>query len=266
VPRGVVISDRHLTRACIKLARPPAQERGVTLEYIVHQSIADLFGDRSDRGYVWRLLARTPDSAEALLLSSTAPDPAAGGRMPPHRRVASLITKPFRPELQAGQRLDFEIRVNATRVVTTPGAPPDLMDVLPPAPRKQRHDVWDVVFAGAPDESVCMADVYSAWLRSQLGEAAEVGEVAVTERGMLRVRRSIGRPAIPVIATNLVGDLTVRDPDALVARMAAGIGRSRAFGCGLLCLARLGSRPRRPPSLGGAIATRVLGVVPPAGV
>jgi CRISPR system Cascade subunit CasE len=240
------VSDLHLTRARIALDRPPVHERGATAEYLLHQAIADLFGDRGDRGYVWRELARTGGHADALVLSAGAPDPDAGGRMPRHRHVVSLVTKRFRPDLAAGQRLDFEVRVNATRVVTTPAQPADLMDVETPRPRKQRQDVWDVVFAGGPDDAVRMADVYTAWLRSQLGAVADVGEVAVTERGMLRVRRSLRHAAIPIVATNLVGDLTVRDPAALVARMAAGVGRSRAFGCGLLCLARLGSRPRRP--------------------
>lgn len=263
------MSDRHLTKAHITLGRAPAFERGVTAQYLVHQAVADLFGDRADRGYVWREVSRSPGGAEVLLLSSDAPDAGAGVRMPPHRRVESLTTKPFRPELRAGQRLDFEIRVNATRVVTTPAPPADIMDVGDPRPHKQRHDIWDVVFAGDPGPDVRMADVYGAWLRTQLAGAADVGQVAVTERGMLRVRRSLARATIPIVTTNLVGDLTVLDPDRLSARMALGIGRSRAFGCGLLCLARFGSRPRRPLGAGmpsdGTATTDRRAVAPRAG-
>lgn len=239
------MSDLHLTKASIELHRPPVQERGVTAEYLLHQSIADLFGDREERGYVWRQLSAGPRHADVLLLSSSPPDAAAGDRMPLHRRVRTIVSRPFRPELRTGQQFDFELRVNATRVVTTPAVAADVMDVTDPKARKQRRDVWDIAFADKSNASVRMVDVYAEWLRTQLAEVAELGDVAVTERGLMRVRRSLARPAIPVITTNLVGSLTVREPELLVDRMAGGIGRSRAFGCGLLCLARFGSRPRR---------------------
>lgn len=244
-------AELHLTKATVVLGRPPARERGVTAEYLLHQAVADLFGDRVERGYVWREVGRpSPAAAQLLLLSRSVPDEAAGSEMPPHRRVTTLVTRPFRPDLTVGQRLDFEVRVSATRVVTTAATPADLMDVEAPTARKQRHDVWEAVFAAGPEPAVRMADVYGAWLRARLADVADVGEVAVTERGMRRVRRSLAHPVIPVVAANLVGDLTVRDPEKLVAQMADGIGRARAFGCGLVCLARLGSRPRRPVSLG----------------
>lgn len=240
------MSGLHLTRASIALGRPPVQERGATAEYLLHQAVADLFGDRGDRGYVWRQLGAHTRGADVLILSTAAADPAVAERMPAHRRVQSIASRPFRPDLYEGQQLDFELRVNATRVVTTPAGPADLMDVEAPKARKRRLDVWDVVFASGPAPTVRMPDVYATWLRGQLGDVAVVDEVAVTERGMVRVRRSLAHPAMPVVAANLVGSLTVRDPALLVTRMAAGVGRSRAFGCGLLCLARLGSRPRRP--------------------
>jgi CRISPR system Cascade subunit CasE len=236
-------SGLHLTRARVALGCPPASERGATAEYLLHQAIADLFGDRDDRGYLWRELQSDGLAADVLVLSAAAPDPNAGPAMPAHRRVTSLVTRPFRPELVVGQRLDFELRVNATRVVTTAGVD-DLMAVTE-GPRKRRYDVWDVVFSDGPRAEVRMADVYAAWLRERLSDVADVGEVAVTERRALRVRRSVRQAPVTVIATNLVGELTVRDPHRLASRMGAGIGRARAFGCGLLCLAPLGTRPRR---------------------
>lgn len=260
------MSEVYLSRVGVALGRPPVQERGATAEYLLHQAVADLFGNRGDRGYVWRQLAADARGADVLILSTTAPDPTAGDRMPSHRRVRSVVSRPFRPDLRAGQQLDFELRVNATRVVSTPAEPADIMDVEAPKAHKRRFDVWDVVFATGPAPTVSMVDVYATWLRAQLESVARIDEMAVTERGMVRVRRSLTHPAMPIVATNLVGSLTVREPDALVARMAAGIGRSRAFGCGLLCLARLGSRPRRQLVSGGAAATDGRAVATSAGV
>jgi CRISPR system Cascade subunit CasE len=237
------MSVLHLTRARFALGRPPGNERGVTREYLLHQAVADLFGDRDGRGYIWRDVSTSPACADVLILSPGAPDDGASARMPPHRRAASLVTKPFQPELQVGQRLDFELRVNATRVITTPVGD-DLM-ATDHRPRKARADVWDAVFATGPAANVRMEAVYWEWLQRKLAGVADVGDLAVTERRFVRVRRSLASAPISFVAANLVGDLVIRDPGTLVTRMAEGVGRSRAFGCGLLCLARYGTRSRR---------------------
>jgi CRISPR system Cascade subunit CasE len=244
------MTDLHLSRARISLQRPPGHERGATREYLVHQAIADLFGDRADRGYVWREFPGTASCADVLILSSGAPDESAGARMPVHRRIASIRSKPFRPELAQGQRLDFEIRVNATRVVTT-SVEEDIMSVGD-GTRKARQDIWDAVFAAGASPETSMADVYAEWLRRKIDRGATVEEVAVTERRMVRVRRAAGAAPVPIVVTNLTGTLVVEEPDTLIVRMAVGIGRARAFGCGLLCLARFGSHPRR--ASGGAMS------------
>ncbi|MCU0623521.1 MAG: type I-E CRISPR-associated protein Cas6/Cse3/CasE, partial [Gemmatimonadaceae bacterium] len=228
------MTDLHLSRARIALQRPPAAERGVTREYLVHQAVADLFGDRDDRGYVWREFPGTASCADVLILSSVAPDETATARMPAHRRLASIRSKPFRPELTEGQRLDFEIRVNATRIVTTT-VEEDIMSVGD-GTRKTRQDIWDAVFAAGVSPETAMADVYAEWLRRKLEGSAVVHDVGVTERRMIWVRRASAAAPVPFVATNLVGGLLVADPEALVQRMADGIGRARAFGCGLLCL------------------------------
>lgn len=231
--------ELHLTRAVVALGRPPARERGVTREYLLHQAIADLFGDREGRGYVWRELAAGEQTANVLVMSGVSPEASALHLAPPHRRVTSLNSRPFRPRLTPGERVDFEIRVNATRVVTSSSGDDPMM-----LARKVRRDIWDCVFASRPSDDVRMQDVYADWLRRKLDGVAEVGQTVVTERRLVRARRSLASLPMPFIAANLVGDLVVLDPGGLVASMVEGIGRCRAFGCGLLCLAQLGTRPR----------------------
>lgn len=235
--------ELHLSRVRIDVGRPPHAERGATREYLLHQAVADLFGNYSQRPYVWRERFVGVGMADVLVLSMVPPDREAGPRMPSHRRVREVFTKPFRPDLAVGQQLDFEIRVNATRVVTSTTGD-DLMTVGERA-RKERRDVWDAVFATGHSDEVAMETVYADWLRRQLDGVAILGAVAVTERQGIWARRSVASPAITYVATTLIGDLTVTHPAALVARMAGGLGRARAFGCGLLCLARYGTRPRR---------------------
>lgn len=211
--------------------------RGASPEYITHQLVADLFGQRDDRGYLFRVMRESPDRREvqALVLSRDAPQEQRVQR--DWGRVNRVDRKPFAPVLRPGDLLDFEIRINATAVVTDPSG------------KKRRTDVWDAVFAKNRNDPRTPHDVYSAYLQRKLNGVAEVLDGRVTERGQVRARRPRSRHPIIFIASNLIGTLRVSDPDALITMISEGIGRSKAFGCGLLCLSRPGTvLPRRFPT------------------
>lgn len=224
------MSDLVLSRATIHTR----VYRGYNEPYIVHQLVADLFGDRNDRGYLYRVVARAPREASVLILSRS--EPSVG----PERewgRASGLESRSYDPDLERDQHLDFEIRINATQVVTQENG------------SKPRLDVWDATFAEAPDTERTPHEVYGEYIRRKLEGAGEVLDCRVVERGLLKVARG-RRGSIPFVATNLIGCLRVLDPDRLLAGMAAGLGRSKAFGCGLLCVSRPGSiLPRRYPGL-----------------
>lgn len=208
--------------------------RDASPEYIAHQLVADLFGEREDRGYLFRVTRESHDRTEvqALVLAHTEPNPAPPPR--PWGSVRSVEWKPFAPVIRPGTVLDYEIRINATTVVTKPSGV------------KQRTDVWDAVFAANRDDPRSPHDVYTAYLQRKLEGIAEVLKGRITARGQVRIRRPGQREPITFIAANLIGMLRVTDPDALVRTIAHGIGRSKAFGCGLLCLSRPGTvLPRR---------------------
>jgi CRISPR system Cascade subunit CasE len=220
------MSAPTLSRALLRL-RPA---RGWTAEYITHQLIADLFGDREDRGYLYRVIRERPGGVEALVLSGSAP--LAPDRLPVRDWGAALDvqSKPFAPALLPGQRLDFEICLNATQVVTHPESG-----------RKQRTDAWEAVWQADRDTARTPHDVYGDYLRRKLEGMAEVLGARVTERGEVRARRGDRREAIRFVAANLIGTLSVVDPERFLEVMGAGIGRSKAFGCGLLCLSAPGT-------------------------
>ncbi|CAN5750249.1 type I-E CRISPR-associated protein Cas6/Cse3/CasE [soil metagenome] len=246
------MSAPTLSRALLRL-RPA---RGWTAEYITHQLVADLFGDRDDRCYLYRTTRERPGGVEVLVLSGAEP-------LPPHQlpvrdwgAALNVQSKPFAPALSAGQLLDFEIRVNATRVVTGPDRKPN------GELKKRRHDVWELVWqADKENFEHTPHRTYSEWLAGQLEGAAELvspggvrGEVdgeplaRVTERGEVRARRGDRREAIRFVAANLIGTLRVLDPDRFLELVTRGIGREKAFGCGLLCLSRPGTvLPRAYP-------------------
>lgn len=226
-----------LTFSRVELALRP--HRGSSPEYLTHQLVADLLGDRPDRGYLYRVTHESRDRShvQLLLLSDGAPVPA------PHNRawgqVLRVDTKPFAPRLKPGDLLDFEVRLNATAVVTLPNG------------RKRRTDIWDAVFTANRNDPRSPHDVYGAYLARKLDGVAEVLDARVTARGQVRARRAGEPHPITFVATNVAGILRVTDPDAFINRLAAGVGRAKAFGCGLLCLSRPGTvLPRRHVPVG----------------
>lgn len=203
--------------------------RGASQEYITHQLIADLFGDRDDRGYLYRVMKESRDrrAVTALVLSHDPPGDDTPSR--PWGSIRRVERKPFAPVLQPGAVLDYEIMLNATTVVTEPSG------------RKQRTDIWDAIFAADRNDPRTPHEVYAAYLQRKLEGVAEILDGRITARGQIRARRPGTRHPITFIAANLIGTLRVIDPAALVTTVGTGIGRSKSFGCGLLCLSRPGS-------------------------
>lgn len=208
--------------------------RGASHEYLAHQLVADLFGDRDDRGYLYRITRESRDRREVQALVLSRDEPLTGAPERPWGCVRTVESKPFVPVLRSGDLLDYEIRINATAVVTGSTG------------TKRRTDVWDAVFAADRNDPRTPHEVYAAYLKRKLAGVAEVLDGRITARGQVRARRPGERHPITFIATNLIGTLRVDDPEALVAAVGEGIGRSKAFGCGLLCLSRPGTvLPRR---------------------
>jgi CRISPR system Cascade subunit CasE len=219
-----------LSRGTLQVRRGGSQEeRRSTAPYFIHQAVADLFGDHTTRGYLYRVTAEWPGGVDVLILSQVPPLPLSQLASPKHRRVMRVESRPFAPELSSGQPLDYEIRLNATRVVTHPDG------------KKQRTDVWEAVWQ--PDKNTPRSphEVYGEYLARKLDGAAEVLDARVTERGEVQARRGGRGDVARFVATNLIGTLRVADPERFLEVLANGIGRAKAFGCGLLCLSRPGT-------------------------
>lgn len=224
------MSNLILSRAALRMN----VKRGYNEPYIVHQLVADLFGDRDDRGYLYRVVSRAPKEAVVLVLSDIEP---MKGPKREWGHATELESRTYDPDLEIGQRLDYEIRINATRVVTQGSG------------RKKRVDIWDAAFSEDRETSETPHAVYQKYLQRKLDGQAHVLDARVVERGLTKIA-SGPRRTIPFVMTNLIGTLSVTNPEGLVADIGKGFGRSKAFGCGLLCLSRPGSiLPRRYPSL-----------------
>lgn len=226
-----------LSRARLSIRRGGGEaERRSTAPYLIHQAVADLFGDHTDRGYLFRVTAEWPDGREVLVLSRVPALSLDRVVSPEHRRVVHLESRAFQPPLSAGQLLDYEVRVNATRVVTGPDRDTHGL------PKKRRHDIWELLWtADKTDMSRTPHRAYGEWLARQLAGAAEILEAQVTERGEVMACRGDRPNVVRFVAANLIGTLRIQDPTRFLDIIAAGIGRARAFGCGLICLSRPGT-------------------------
>lgn len=210
-------------------------ERRTTAPYFVHQAVADLFGDRDERGYLYRVTEEWPGGREVLILSDTQPQDVNDVTSPAHRRAERVESRVFNPQLTVGQLIDYEVRVNATQVRRGPDLDRS------GRPRQHRHDVWEIVWQANKSTPVTPSNVYGKWLANQLDGVAEVLETSVTERGEVQAYRGDRAPGARFVAANLIGTMRVIRPDKFLAILARGVGREKAFGCGLLCLSRPGT-------------------------
>lgn len=153
--------------------------------------------------------------------------------------IAGLLevqTKPFSPALRAGERLAFRLRANPTVARRVEGVKHSLRsDVLmaakkpfPPGQRTSSECV-DAMDHAARDWLASRAEGLGFRLPAQ----AEVG----TYRQHV-LQKSGRRDAIQFSTVDYEGLLEVIDPGRLVEALARGIGRAKAFGCGLMLLRR----------------------------
>ena len=231
------MTELYLTKGEIRIRREPSapDQRGTTAPYAIHQALADLFGEYHERPFLYR--ADGDGSKRGLLILSTTP---LATPVPPRSRtlveVAALATKRYGLGVAPGTVLDYEIRVNATRDMPTKERT-----------RSRRVDAWEAVWQADKRTERTQHEVYGEYLQRKLTDCTRVLTCHVTERVFVRARKRLsGPPAITFVATNLIGALEVLDTPALLKAIGEGIGRSRAFGCGLLCLSRPGTvLPRR---------------------
>lgn len=228
-----------------------ARHRGLPLRdlddgYLGHVIMRELWQERAPTPFVVRGSGRTLDAwgysrsdASALIDHAAAfGDPSLLAAIADLKAIAS---KPM-PRFERGRRLGFSVR--ACPIVRLAGA-------------RNGHRAGAEVdaflarcFAVGERVGVSREDVYRDWLTKTLGREAVSGVTVprVSIAGMSRerlVRRTHGqvrntsrleRPDV-----HFEGDLIVVDGERLLAYLAHGVGRHRAFGFGALMLAPPGS-------------------------
>lgn len=212
----VAISRAASARALIQLLNPShGDDRAAAHHRLLWTLFADLPERRRD--FLWR----EDGDGRFLILSSRPP-------VDNHRLFDLEESKPFDPAIAVGSRFRFALRANATvrhrgnashRDVVM-----DAIHTLPPGPKR----------AAARRETATPAA--RAWLDKQgAANGFTVDHMACLGYQTLRIAH--GKAPIQLGVVDLEGRLTVTDPDAFRTALILGLGRARAFGCGLMLIA-----------------------------
>lgn len=195
-------------------------------------------GARQEFGVLYRLDTSRHLGAPFLLVQSAVepdwslllPDYLVGGDKGPNPAVTSLDA--FFNALQAGEVLRFRLRANPTKKVDTRSGPNGERRNGRRIKLKTDVDQIQWLDRKAVDGGFAVVSVRAD---------ADVSAVEVQDEGQLRGRRKhADGPARRLTFGTVLfdGHLRVTDPDQLRRTVAAGIGSGKAYGFGLLSLAR----------------------------
>lgn len=216
------------TAALIPLLSP--REPGLAAD-AHHRLIWTVFSDgtKRKRDFLWR-----HDGHGRFYTLSRRPPRRSGLFNPPE-------TKAFDPALRAGDRLRYILRANATK----DRAVVSRMEKDARRGKSRRVDVVMDLLRTAP------AGKERSAVRSEMAQLAAEGWIA---------RQGAAKGFVPLVTVadgystielgrkrrqgatlgilDLSGEIEVTDPDAFISALASGLGRSKAWGCGLMLIRR----------------------------
>lgn len=198
--------------------------------YAEHQWLWKFFpAERgSPRDFLFRS-ADTPNGPKYYVVSGRAPQPVS--------TAWKVQTREYHPQLRVGQRLRFDLRANPVVAHARDGKPKRDDVVMQEKKRllternlsrwqdwhgKDKPALYDVV------QQAC-----GAWLNAR---AERLG--FVVDNRSLRVdgyrRHAEKHGDLRFSTVDFSGELTVLDSEALLKALCEGVGRAKAFGCGLM--------------------------------
>jgi CRISPR system Cascade subunit CasE len=197
-----------------------------------HHLIWSLFGDHDGRRpFLFRMTGASLRE-EVMIYASKAPQD-------PHG-LWEIETKAFRPSFEVGARAAFSLRVNPT--VSRDGKRHDLvMDARRRGPLHEQSD-----------RDAIAQRVVPAWLAPRLTavglEAQQDGSEYVmrVENYAVRAFHHADGHRVRIATVDVTGMAQVVDPNALADGLLTGIGRGKAYGCGMLLIKRAAARFMTP--------------------
>jgi CRISPR system Cascade subunit CasE len=197
---------------------------------------------------IWALFPGSPEQERDFLWREDMPDGALAtgvtftvlSTRPPanDHNLFDIASKPFAPELAAGDHLGFLLRVNPVVSRRTSEAQKRGKRLDPIAARIKQFP--ETERPGKRDAVV--QEVARDWLTAQgerHGFRLPIPESVRAEDDWRRVKREKGQGFMQFSVVDLQGRLEVTDPVRFLAALSAGFGKAKAFGCGLMLIRRL---------------------------
>jgi CRISPR system Cascade subunit CasE len=185
--------------------------------YEIHRVLWKLFPEDAEaaRDFLFRVERSGQQLTEVLLQSRREPNTV------PIREARLLGSKSYPLRLQAGQRLRFLLLANPVKTINDEGGRLDADGEVKKCRVPLTHD-----------------EDLQAWLARKLAGAADIESVVIEKRPPINFRKASEKRVGKVQPVSFQGALSVVDPDGLETLLLSGIGPAKAFGCGLLSLAR----------------------------
>jgi CRISPR system Cascade subunit CasE len=202
--------------------------------YREHQIIWDLFDNQKDseRDFLYRRfdLGRVP---QFFVLSKRHPKNT--------NDIWSIETSPFQPKVNAGDQFSFNLRINPVVTKKIDGAK---------NPKSRKHD--DVVMEtrskykksgkDMPSNNEIIHEAGIKWINEKAeknGFNITQNQVIVEGYTQLTGKKDREGHSIQLGVLDYSGILKVTEPEKFTTALLTGIGRAKAFGCGLLLLKRI---------------------------
>lgn len=221
----VRLSDSQGVRAIVQMLRPEGDEqRTVAAHRLLWMLFAENEGTKRD--FLWREIDSTGYAKSYYVLSSRPPVD--------QHRMFNVETRPYVLDVPERTDLAFDLRVNPTLVRTVNG-------------KKTRHDiVMDALskVPAGPDRAgkreAIAQEAGAAWLAAK-GESCgfKLRSDALVEnyRSLRLGKREHGKP-MSFGVLDVKGTIRVTDPALFAQSVAAGFGRAKSYGMGLMLLRR----------------------------
>lgn len=201
-----------------------------------HQLLWRLFPGQEDRTFLFRQEVESEQLAKEAaprglplfyLLSSTPPTPLPG--------LLDCNVKPFAPRLASGDRLLFRLRANPTVARKIEGQrKASRHDVLMNA----KHQCRAAGMESPHAVQAAMDEAANRWFAERTERWGFHLEMPPQVSGYRQHHLRKKAQDIRFSSADYEGRLVVDDPEAFRSALAAGFGRARAFGCGLMLIRR----------------------------
>jgi len=198
--------------------------------YASHQLLWKLFTDEEQRNFLFREEMDQGGLPLFFVLSKAQPET--------NQTLFSVQSKTFHPQLAAGQRLAYKLRVNPTICIKGDSGKGKRHDVLMHAKYQARKNGSQ----NAQEMQSIMDQAAQTWISDEHRLQKWGMQLdALPEIERYTQHRSLKKSAnqLQFSSVDYQGVLTVKDGDKFLNQLSQGFGRSKAFGCGLMLIRRI---------------------------